>query len=152
MVVWALTAGIGVYLLAAVIAAHREQAAGRPAPGGSPAASGSPAPGGPAAARGSAPGESALLEFSHPALALTGLAIWIFFVVTSARVFAWAAFGVVVAAILAGLTWAVRGWRQARSASAGGETGVPVRLLLIHGFAAACTVTLVVIAAVTARA
>ncbi|HEV2452332.1 MAG TPA: hypothetical protein VGS62_10465, partial [Streptosporangiaceae bacterium] len=86
---------------------------------------------------------------------LTGLTFWIFFVVTSARVFAWIALGVVVATILAGLTWAVTGWRGVAAAripgSAPDESALPVRLMLIHGLAAACTLSLVVIALVVAR-
>lgn len=131
MVVWAVTAGIGVCLLAAVIAGYRQ-------PDAAPPANGTPA-------------DTALLEFSHPALALTGLTFWIFFVVTSVRVFAWIALGVVAATIAAGLAWAVTGWRRARATSAPGESGLPLRLMLIHGLAAACTLALVVIGAVAAR-
>jgi hypothetical protein len=187
MVVWALTAGIGVYLLAAVIAAQRHEAAGpsgtsqspasggpsktsqSPASGPSAKASQSPAGAGPTASGAPGAADTALLEFSHPALALTGLTFWIFFVVTSGRVFAWIALGVVVATVLAGLGWAFSGWRQARAARGHGnatagprsamagarsvkeEAGLPVRLMLIHGLAAACTLILVVIAAVAAH-
>jgi hypothetical protein len=125
------------------------------------AASGTVASG---AAPGSAAGggESALLEFIHPALALTGLTFWIFFVVTSGRVFAWIAFGVVVAATAAGASWAFTGWRKASTAGRPAEArrpdsegavahGFPGHLVLAHGVAAACTLALVVIAAVAAH-
>ena len=215
MVVWVLTAGIGIYLLAAGIAAQREveglrrPAGARPAGGSAgladagsgPAGAGSgpedagsgpedagsgPADGGagpsPAGERadplapgpdgatvvgaaalasitatgGAAPGSggpetegSPLLEFTHPLLALTGLTFWIFFVMTDDRLFAWIAFGVVTATVLAGLTWAVLTRRATRRADRE-PAAFPARLVTIHGLAAACTLALVVISAVTA--
>ncbi len=76
------------------------------------------APDGGAAPGGGGPGaeESPLLEFTHPLLALTGLTFWIFFVMTDDRLFAWIAFGVVVATVLAGLSWAWLTRRVARRA------------------------------------
>jgi hypothetical protein len=193
MVVWVLTAGIGIYLLAAGVAAQR-QAAGRRRPAGSGSAGGaggpeggragpggggalpaageradplapSPdgatvvgaaalasitAPGGDAAPGGGpAPEESPLLEFMHPLLALTGLTFWIFFVMTDDRLFAWIAFGVVVATVLAGLSWAVL-TRRAAGQAGREQAAFPARLLMIHGLAAACTFALVVISAITA--
>jgi hypothetical protein len=107
--------------------------AGGTAPGGSgPEAEGSP-----------------LLEFMHPLFALTGLTFWIFFVMTDDRLFAWIAFGVVVTTVLAGLSWAALTRRAARRP--GREPAAfPTHLVMIHGLAAACTVTLVVISAITA--
>jgi hypothetical protein len=120
--------------------------------------------------------ESALLEFIHPALALTGLTFWIFFVVTNGRWFAWIAFGIVVAAILAGLTWVFSNWRKtatrdrphsgspappestaspraaADAESTAGHGGFPAHLVLAHGLAAACTLALVVLSALAATA
>jgi hypothetical protein len=182
MVVWVLTAGIGVYLLAAGIAAQRPagaEAGGAEAGGGGSAAeaggggsaaqaagggSAAPAGGGSAAVAAAAEG-SALLEFTHPLLALTGLTFWIFFVMTDDRLFAWIAFGVVVGAVLAGLSWVIIGRRTARGRGGGpgaagpGAAGpvasahaFPGRLVVIHGLAAACTLALVVIAAATAAA
>lgn len=147
MVVWVLTAGIGVYLLAAGIAAQRQATAGGavaaigapdvPGSGGAPAAKGSP-----------------LLEFIHPMLALLGLTFWIFFVMTGDRLFAWIAFGVVVATVLAGLSWVIITRRAARSRRDGGAGGAghsfPAHLVMIHGLAATCTFALVVISAATA--
>jgi hypothetical protein len=183
MVIWALTAGIGIYLLAVGISAQRAAAFAR-----ARAAAASQPPTGPAggtadgtgAARpvvgaqaltavlGSGPAPAApvdgspLLEFSHPALALLGLTFWIFFVMTGDRLFAWIAFGVVLATIAAGLSWELSRRRTARSraaagtAQAGGPDGeaggprFPAHLVLAHGAAAVCTFTLVVIAAVVA--
>ena len=109
------------------------------------------APDGGAAPGGGGPGagESPLLEFTHPLLALTGLTFWIFFVMTDDRLFAWIAFGVVVATVLAGLSWALLTRRVARRA--GREPAVfPAHLVMIHGLAAACTLALVVISAIIA--
>lgn len=157
MVVWVLTAGIGVYLLAAGIAVQRQAAAGGAVSRGSSAAEGSP-----------------LLEFIHPMLALLGLTFWIFFVMTDDRLFAWIAFGVVVATVLAGLSWVTITRRTAlrrdrgpgaagngagaaghgagasgHGASAAGH-GFPAHLVMIHGLAATCTFALVMISAATA--
>jgi hypothetical protein len=193
MAVWVLTAGIGIYLLAAGIAAQRQTAGLRRSAsarsadaGGGPADDVGPAVGGavlpPAGERadplapgpdgatvvgaaalasitppdgGAAPGGgpgaegSPLLEFTHPLLALTGLTFWIFFVMTDDRLFAWIAFGVVVATVLAGLSWALLTRRVGRRA--GREPAVfPAHLVMIHGLAAACTLALVVISAITA--
>lgn len=167
MVVWAFTAGMGVYLLGVGIARQRTAAAagktaqvtdgeppdeaplvGRaalamvlqdaPAARGQPRVEGSP-----------------LLEFVHPALALVGLTFWIFFVMTGYRTFAWVAFGVAAATVTAGLSWELAARRTARRCR--GEQGreqagpsFPPHLITMHGLAAACTVALVVIAAVTA--
>ena len=208
MVVWVLTAGIGIYLLAAGIAAQRQPAGGQalprddqPADDGSalapvgggpdalaPAADGatvvgaaaltSGALGSGAAAGGPRGGSRAegspLLEFTHPMLALTGLVFWIFFVMTDDRLFAWIAFGVVVATVLAGVSWVLMTRRSARQraaahdaesqtaerrdrlpAASGPEPAAPgprfpAHLVMVHGLAAACTFALVVIAAATA--
>jgi hypothetical protein len=122
MVVWVLTAGIGVYVLAAGIGAQRRRAVA--ASGGSP-----------------------LLEFAHPALALTGLMFWIFFVMTGDRPFAWVSSGVVVTAMLAGAGWVLATRRQRDPDG----LRFPAHLVLLHGAAAVCTLALVVIAAVVAR-
>ena len=68
---------------------------------------------------------------------------------TDDRLFAWIAFGVVVATVLAGLSWALLTRRVARRA--GREPTVfPAHLVMIHGLAAACTLALVVISAIIA--
>src|SRR5487761_1727399 len=192
MVVWVLTAGIGIYLLAAGIAAQRQPAGGQAlprddqpaddgsalAPGGGAAALTSGALGSGAAAGGPRGGSRAegspLLEFTHPMLALTGLVFWIFFVMTDDRLFAWIAFGVVVATVLAGVSWVLMTRRSARQraaahdaesqtaerrdrlpAASGPEPAAPgprfpAHLVMVHGLPAACTFALVVIAAATA--
>jgi hypothetical protein len=177
MVVWALTAGIGIYLLAVGLSAQRAAAAPRPAAtrpawppvivdpaddgdaGENASVVGSAAltmvlgGGAPAPGRAPAPEGSPLLEFTHPALALLGLTFWICYVMSGYRVFAWVAFGVVVATIAAGLGWeAVRRRTVRRRAGkpGGGGAGFPAHLIMLHGFAAVCTLALVVITAAAA--
>jgi hypothetical protein len=91
-----------------------------------------------------APGEHPLLEFSHPALAVTGLAFWAMFTFVHYRPMAWIAIGILVVTICIGLSW------LARSRP---ETGrqFPPRLVALHGLAAALTVVLTVVAALAAR-
>jgi hypothetical protein len=171
MVIWALTAGVGIYLLAVGIAAQRAaglaraSAAAAGARAGSAAAEAADGTDGAAPAAGaqalavvmsSGPGPAAppegspLLEFSHPALALLGLTFWIFFVMTGDRLFAWIAFGVVVATVAAGLGWELGRRRRAARQRAADGPRFPPHLVLAHGAAAACTFALVVIAAVAA--
>jgi hypothetical protein len=163
--VWVLTAGIGVYVLVTGIGAQRrgraagldagasrlarvgaetgEQTQGATLVGTAALASGT-VPDSAAGRR--APEGSPLLEFTHPALALTGLTFWIFFVMTGGRPFAWVSFGVLVAAIAAGASWVLAS-RRPRDP---GGLRFPPHLVLLHGAAAVCTLALVVIAAVAA--
>jgi hypothetical protein len=99
---------------------------------------------------------------------------------TGDRLFAWIAFGIVVATVLAGLSWVIMTRRAGRlrasrrraaaraalppdcepgaAGDGAGATGsgavaapgFPSHLVLIHGLAAACTFALVVISAATA--
>jgi hypothetical protein len=164
MVVWALTAGIGIYLLAVGIAAQRTRERTQPAPAapakteatavvGSAALAAVLSDERPATTR-PAPEGSPLLEFVHPALALVGLTFWIFYMMSHYRPFAWVGFGVVVATMAAGLSWeAVRrrtARRRAGSARPDG-TGFPPHLIALHGAAAVCTFALVVITAAAVR-
>jgi hypothetical protein len=95
------------------------------------------------------PGEHPLLEFSHPALAVTGLACWMMFVFVHYRPMAWIAFGILVAAICLGLTWLARN-AQALREHASAAWGFPPKLVLIHGLAAAVSIALTVLTALTA--
>jgi hypothetical protein len=166
MVLWVLTAGIGGYLLAVGFAAQRArqmQVAGELLPQdeavlmGSAAVLGGVVPG---AGGGRAEIEgSPLLEFVHPALALTGLTLWIFYTVSGDRLFAWVGFGIVVATVLAGVGWVlmtkgVERQRAARAEASGGAgsggagsgiVGFPGHLVLLHGAAALCTIALVAV-------
>lgn len=154
LVLWLITAGAGIALLGASGAAR--QRAAQPAEAAVPArvgavprtAEGKPPPG-PQASVGTPPGEHPLLEFSHPALAVAGLACWFMFVLVHYRPMAWIAFGIVLAAIALGLTWLARNARH-RKRHPGSTAGFPPRLVLTHGIAAAVTIALTVLTALTA--
>jgi hypothetical protein len=96
-----------------------------------------------------APGEHPLLEFAHPALALTGLACWFMFVFVHYRPLAWIAFGILVGAIGLGLTWLTANQRAVRE-RVSAAWPFPPKLALTHGLAAAVSVTLTVLTALTA--
>jgi hypothetical protein len=134
LVLWALTGGVGVFLLRAVIAA--QHAGSRPP--------GSTVPD--VRAQDAHP----LLEFAHPALGVVGLGFWFMFVATHYHRFAWIAVGVLAATVLAGACWLAV---NARSRSRGGRPGLfrqaPLRLILLHGLAALATAALAVTASVT---
>ena len=142
LVLWVLTAAAGLVLFIAGSAARRgrdEQATGQqavPAPAAAPAVTVPPAqtpadrPVAPSRGPGTGrpepppiprvkvhakPGEHPLLEFSHPALGLIGMGLWFVYVGTRhAAPLAWASFGVLVAAIAAGLSWLARNWLATR--------------------------------------
>lgn len=90
----------------------------------------------------------ATLVFTHPLLALTGLACWAVYLATRRAGLAWLAFVLLCLTALAGFTlftrWLVgRGGRHARDA---GER-FPVAAVLAHGLGALATFTLALIAA-----
>ena len=148
LLLWIVTAGAGLYLLAGRPASPAAGPAEAPQPATVPP-SGPPRPvqaGLPQAtidglAAGAKvppithtrvttpPGQHPLLEFMHPALATIGLGCWIAFVVTKFATFAWISFGVLLATIAAGLTWytinarlaAARSARAAQTAQAAGS-------------------------------
>ena len=93
-------------------------------------------------------GEHPLLEFSHPALAIVGLAFWTMYTFVHYRPAAWIACGVLAATICMGLGWLVRSGR-ARLARAPGRR-FPPGLAALHGAAAALTVLLAVLTAALA--
>jgi len=97
-----------------------------------------------------APGEHPLLEFSHPLLGLIGLGVWFIFVGTHHAPLAWVAFGILVAAIAAGLSWLARNARAAPRGERPARAGFPPRLVLLHGLAASATFVVAVLAALTA--
>jgi Flp pilus assembly protein TadB len=95
------------------------------------------------------PGEHPLLEFSHPALAITGLACWFMYVFVRYTPFAWISFGILMVAITIGLTWLVHNTRAARRRLKG-AWHFPPRLVLLHGTAAAVAILLSVLTALSA--
>jgi hypothetical protein len=94
-------------------------------------------------------GEHPLLEFSHPALAVTGIACWMMFTYVHYKPLAWIAVAILLATILLGLTWLVRS-RQAARHYPGAARSFPPRLILLHGFVAGLSIVLSVLAALTA--
>ena len=172
LILWVLTASAGVSLLSSGRAA-RGAAAGPAQPadatGGAARTAGGAAQTTGAAARFAAvpltedgkpprvprvkvaapPGEHPLLQFCHPALALIGLGFWLAFVLVHYRPLAWISFGILLVTVGAGLSWLAAnalavGRRQ------GAARGFPPRLIVLHGLAAAATLTLTVLTAVLA--
>lgn len=94
------------------------------------------------------PGEHPLLEFSHPALAIAGLAFWTVFTFVHYRPAAWIACAVLVTTIGMGLGWLARSSR-ARLARAPGRR-FPAGLAALHGTSATLTIVLAVLTAALA--
>jgi hypothetical protein len=95
------------------------------------------------------PGEHPLLQFSHPALALTGLAFWLAFVLVRYRPLAWISFGILVVTVGAGLGWLAGNALAARRRPRAART-FPPRLIVLHGLAAVGTLALTVLTALSA--
>jgi hypothetical protein len=95
------------------------------------------------------PGEHPLLEFSHPALAVVGMATWFMFVLVHYRPMAWIAFGILVVTLGLGLSWLARNAHDARR-KASAAWRFPQRLVIGHGLAAAVAIALTVLTALTA--
>jgi len=95
------------------------------------------------------PGEHPLLEFSHPALAIGGLAAWSMFVYVHYQPLAWIAFGILLATMAAGLGWLSRTRRDARRKLSTAWT-FPPRLVKLHGLAAVLSIVLTVLTALSA--
>ena len=155
LVLWVLTAGAGVSLLAAGNAARRT-AASAAAPASPPARfaavpltdDGRPPPV-PRTKVVAPPGEHPLLEFSHPALALIGFGFWLAFVLVHYRSLAWISFGVLVVTLGAGLGWLIRNTRANRRRK-GAARAFPPRLLVLHGLAATAVLALTALTALSA--
>jgi hypothetical protein len=94
-------------------------------------------------------GDHPLLEFSHPALAITGIACWMMFTLVHYRPLAWIAFAILVLTMAMGATWLASSRRSARRQETPAWS-FPPRLVWLHGLAAVCSITLTVLAAVTA--
>jgi hypothetical protein len=99
------------------------------------------------------PGARALLEFSHPACGIVGLAFWLAFSLVHARVFGWIGFGLAAVTACAGLTWFAINLRAARRAQSQEAQDVTApsfrgRLVALHGAAAALTLVLAALSAV----
>jgi len=163
LVIWLLTAAAGMTLLSRGSRARRDAAAAvtrsapaRPAPVPVPVPGAGRGPDGempdiPQVKVHATPGEHPLLQFSHPALGIIGLACWFAFVFTHDHVFAWIAIGVLAVTIGAGLSWLTVQRRDARP-HADGNPGpsVPVHRIVLHGLAAATTCGLAIAAILVA--
>ncbi|HEV2936025.1 MAG TPA: hypothetical protein VGY96_23120 [Streptosporangiaceae bacterium] len=96
------------------------------------------------------PGTRSVLEFAHPACAIIGLAFWLGFTLVHNRALGWIAFGLVAVTACAGLTWFALNVRAAKR----GDRPAPYfagRLMVLHGCAAALTITLAALTALVAR-
>jgi hypothetical protein len=170
MLVWMCTAAVGAYLLmsrvrpADVGAEPEPQPEPVTAPGAATQTAPAPAPAPPAPRRAKdrfdppslarakaepIPGLRALAEFTHPALAVIGLAFWLLYVLSRDRVFAAIGLGIVLGAICAGLSWFTANHR-AVAAGRRDALSLSPRLLILHGFGAALTLLFVVL--IVARA
>ena len=94
-------------------------------------------------------GEHPLLEFSHPTLAVIGIACWMMFAFVHYRPLAWIAFAILVLTLLLGLGWFIRN-RQAAGRQASGTWSFPPRLVWVHGIVAASSLVLTVLTAILA--
>jgi hypothetical protein len=101
------------------------------------------------------PGLRDLAEFTHPALAITGFAFWLFYVISRDRLFAMIGLGVLLGAICAGLSWFAVNTRAAKRAAAGRPAGsgaaplaFPPRLVALHAAGAVLTVLFAILIAV----
>lgn len=154
LVLWIATAAAGITLLRS--GSTRRGAAADQAPaealvriGAVPlTAEGKPPPG-PHVRVATPPGEHPLLEFSHPALAITGVACWFMYTFVHYRPFAWISFGILLATLTLGLAWFLRNREAAHRRLAGAWT-FPPRLIALHGAAAALSITLTVVTALVA--
>ena len=95
------------------------------------------------------PGEHPLLEFSHPALAVTGLACWLMYTWVRYQPFAWISFTILVVTLLLGVGWFLRN-REAAHRRLTGSWAFPPRLVALHGVAATLAITLTVVTALVA--
>jgi hypothetical protein len=159
LVLWIATAAAGVTLLRAGGAARRAAAAAaipaeerKPVPvriGAIPMTEDGKPPPLPNVRVVTPEGEHPLLEFSHPMLAVTGLAFWAMFAFVHYRPLAWIAFGIVIVTIGIGLGWLARN-RQADRQHRAGAWRFPPRLVALHGLSATLTIVLAVLSALAA--
>jgi len=93
-----------------------------------------------------------LAEFAHPAFGISGLGFWLGFTLVHYRVLGWIAFGLIAATACIGLAWFTANTRAARRDGAGQPVpSFTSRLILLHGSAAAVTLTLAALTALVLR-
>jgi hypothetical protein len=84
-----------------------------------------------------------VLEFTHPACAIVGLAFWLGYTLVHSRALAWIAFGLAAVTASAGLAWFLSNRKDSKLFTP--------RLIAIHGSGAALTFVLAALTALTAR-
>jgi hypothetical protein len=94
-------------------------------------------------------GAHPLLEFSHPALAITGLACWFGYVFGRDLPVAWLAIVIWGVTAGSGLRWLVSNVLAARRRGPGSRRSFPRWLVLAHGLAAAAVLSLALLTALT---
>ncbi|MGH3165572.1 MAG: hypothetical protein ACRDN0_06720 [Trebonia sp.] len=94
------------------------------------------------------PGLRALAEFTHPALAVTGFGFWVAYTLVRNDIFGVIAFGIMLGAIAAGISWAFSNARAAKRNDPDALSFSP-RVLILHVTGAA--LTLLIAALITAR-
>ena len=157
LALWITAAVAGVTLLRAGGAARRHAAASVPAEAESAVvrigalpmtADGRPPPG-PHVRVESQAGEHPFLEFCHPALAVTGIACWLMFVLVHYRPFAWISFGILVVTMAVGLSWLAAS-RRSEVGGSGATWEFPPRLVALHGVVVVLAIALTVLTAISA--
>jgi hypothetical protein len=157
LLLWIATAAAGINLLRAGGAARAAAAPAAPAEapveapvriGAAPLTAAGIPPAIPHAKVATPAGDHTLLEFSHPALGICGIACWLMFTFIHYRPIAWIAVGFLAVTLLLGLGWETLRRRTGRQAPT--DWAFPPRLVLLHGGVATCSLLLAVLAALTA--
>jgi hypothetical protein len=93
-----------------------------------------------------------LVEFTHPACGVTGLAFWLGFTLVHSRPLGWIAFGLVAVTACVGLAWFTANVRAARRRDpAEPAPSFNGRVIALHGAAAAVTLSLAALTVLIAR-
>jgi hypothetical protein len=150
LALWIATAVAGMTLLRAGGTARRRAVSAASAPaeptviriGAVPLTADGKPPPGPHVRVATPAGEHPFLEFCHPALAVTGIACWLMFVLVHYRPFAWIALAILVVTTAVGLTWLAASRRAAWR--------FPPRLVVVHGLAVTLAIALTVLTAIVA--
>jgi len=98
------------------------------------------------------PGLPSLLEFAHPACAIVGLGLWLGYTFVHYRALGWIAFALIAVTACVGLAWFTVNARAARHRDGDGPApSFAGRVVVLHGCAAAVTITLAALTALVAR-
>jgi hypothetical protein len=147
LLLWALTAGAGFYLLVTSNLRRNRPVAPAPRPSAAPATRWDPPSLIASRQAPVLPDLRSLLEFAHPAFAIIGLAFWLGFTLVHNKALGWIGFGLVAVTASLGLAWFTANLRAARRADAQSAPRFAGRILIVHGAGAAVTVTLAALAA-----